>query len=108
MLDTNEMKNRSETIQSVNKTLFEMIGPQSDGMEEKKLRMLLRLNQGGQNYAEDKEEIRGVFLSSEGNLEEMSTADNNSSGKEGVKKVLDGDMNNSRNLSSTGKIEFNN
>lgn len=87
MIVSNEIGNRSGTLQSVNKTLFEMIGPQSDGMEEKKMRMLLRLNQATSHLPEEKEENKSLYLANEANLEEMSTAD---SGKEVIRKQIEG------------------
>jgi hypothetical protein len=44
MIATNHVKSRSDTLKSVNLTLKEMIGPQSDGIEETKLKVLLGLN----------------------------------------------------------------
>jgi hypothetical protein len=83
-----ELKNVTKSLKTVKNTLFEMLGPQSDGFEESKLSLLLGMDSCGNMNAE-----RDRFKKNQTNMEvigeDLSTADCNLSGKEFSKKLED-------------------
>jgi hypothetical protein len=79
MITETTSKNSNGGQNNVKRTLYEMLGPTSDGLETNKLSSLLGMD--STNYLEDKDESYKKNLSLEG-VEDMSTADYNLSGKE--------------------------
>ncbi len=88
MTTTKELKNEFRSIKNVKNTLFEMLGPQSDGFEESKLNLLLGLDSCG-TILEEKQTYKNVASSPDIAIEDVSTADCNLSGQEPSKKFDD-------------------
>lgn len=81
MTSTKEFKNVTKSLKTAKNTLFEMLGPQSDGFEESKLNLLLGMDSCGNLNAE-----RDRFKKNQSNLEilgeDFSSVDCNLSAKE--------------------------
>lgn len=80
MISESDSKNKTRGAQSGQNPCIELIGPISDGMAGNKLSYLL--GNFGENYLNEKEENLKSNSSGEANIEECSTTDCNSSGKE--------------------------
>jgi len=82
MIATNDIKNKNTALKSVKNTLFEMLGPECDGMESNKLGLIFGLN-SERSLSEHALDTNNLI-----HLEDMSTADYNSSGKENKQKSI--------------------
>jgi hypothetical protein len=85
MTSTKEFKNITKSLKTVKNTLFEMLGPQSDGFEESKLSLLLGMDSCG-NLNSERDRFKKNHSSIEIQGEDSSTADCNLSAKEISKK----------------------
>ena len=82
---TKELKSVTKSVKTVKNTLFEMLGPQSDGFEESKLSLLLGMNSCG-NLNAERERIKKNQSNMEFLGEDLSTIDCNLSGNDFSKK----------------------
>jgi len=82
---TKELKSVTKSVKTVRNTLFEMLGPQSDGFEESKLSLLLGMNSCG-NLNAERERIKKNQSTMEFLGEDLSTIDCNLSGNDFSKK----------------------
>ena len=85
MTTTKELNNVTKSLKKVKNTLFEMLGPQSDGFEESKLSLLLGIDSCG-NLNGEREKLKKNMTSNETIGEDSSAAECNISGKEISKK----------------------
>jgi hypothetical protein len=81
MTSTKELKNVTKSLKTVKNTLFEMLGPQSDGFEESKLNLLLGMDSCG-NLNAERDRFKKIQSNAEIQGEDSSTADCNLSAKE--------------------------
>jgi hypothetical protein len=111
MTTMNEIKNTTETLKGVKNTLLEMLGPRSDGFERSKLDLLLGMDgmDTCENLIDERESFKRNPTVNEAILEDISTNDCNSHGKEIISKKEENSklkVSMSGKSNDIGKIDF--